>query len=44
MAVTSKRVARLASRLMKKNLPRRQEKSVGASALRQAKRRRKKQK
>lgn len=42
IAVTSRRVARLASRLIKKDLSRRKEKSVAASALRQARRRRKK--
>lgn len=40
MAQTSRRVAKLASRLLRKDLPRRKEKSVAGSALRQAKRRR----
>jgi hypothetical protein len=39
MAVTSKRVAKLASKLMKKDLSRKKEKSVAASALRQTRRR-----
>lgn len=38
MAVTSKRVGKLASKLMKKDLPRKKEKSVAASALRQVRR------
>jgi hypothetical protein len=42
MAVTSKRVGRLASKLMKKDLSRKEEKSVAASDLRQVRRRRKK--
>jgi len=42
MALTSKRVAKLASRLMKKNLSRKKEKSVAGSALRQARRKHKK--
>ena len=37
MAVTSKRVSRLASELLKKDLPRKKEKSVAGSALRQSK-------
>ncbi len=41
MAITSRRVAKLASRLLKKDLPRRKEKSVAGSALRQAKRHKK---
>jgi hypothetical protein len=41
MAVTSKKVASKAAKLLKKDLPRKQEKSVAASALRQAKRKRK---
>jgi len=38
MAVTSKRVAKLASKLLKKDLSRKHEKSVAGSALRQRKR------
>lgn len=41
MAKTSKRVARLASKLLRKDLPRRKEKSVAGSALRQRERKRK---
>ncbi|MFH0969652.1 MAG: hypothetical protein V1804_04040 [Patescibacteria group bacterium] len=41
MAVTSKKVAKLASRLLKKDLSRKKEKSVAGSALRQTKRKRK---
>jgi hypothetical protein len=40
MAVTSRRVARLASKLLKKDLSRRKEKSVAGSALRQIRRKR----
>lgn len=42
MAVTSKRVAKLAAKLLKKDLPRQKEKSVAGSALRQTKRTKKK--
>lgn len=35
MAKTSKKVGKLASKLLKRNLPRKKEKSVAASALRQ---------
>ncbi len=35
MAKTSKKVGRLASKLLRKDLPRKKEKSVAASALRQ---------
>ena len=42
MAVTSERVAKLAARLIKKDLKRKQEKSVAGSALRQTRRKRKK--
>lgn len=38
MAVTSKRVAKIAPKSLKKDLPRKQEKSVAGSALRQARR------
>jgi len=38
MAVTSKRVGKLASKLLKKDLKRKQEKSVAGSALRQTRR------
>lgn len=38
MAVTSKRVAKLASKLLKHDLRRKQEKSVAGSDLRQARR------
>ena len=38
MAQTSKRVAKIASKLLRRDLPRRQEKSVAGSDLRQAKR------
>jgi hypothetical protein len=41
MAVTSKKVASKAAKSMKKDLSRKDEKSIAASALRQAKRRRK---
>lgn len=41
MAVTSKRVSKLASRLLKKDLKRKHEKSVAGSALRQTRRRKK---
>ncbi len=40
MAVTSKRVGKLASKLLKKDLSRKKEKSVAGSALRQVKRKR----
>lgn len=40
MAVTSKRVGKLASKLLKKNLSRKKEESVAGSALRQVKRKR----
>lgn len=42
MAKTSKRVASLASKLLKRNLARRKEKSVAGSALRQRERRKRK--
>jgi hypothetical protein len=42
MAVTSRRVAKLASKLLKKDLKRKQEKSVAGSALRQVRRKKKK--
>jgi hypothetical protein len=42
MALTSRRVAKLASKSLKKDLPRKQEKSVAGSALRQARRKKKK--
>ena len=42
MALTSKKVAKLASKLLKNDLPRKNEKSVAGSALRQAKRHKKK--
>jgi len=42
MAITSKRVAKLASKSLRRDLPRKQEKSVAGSALRQAKRKKKK--
>ncbi len=42
MAVTSKKVSKLASKLLRKNLKRKDEKSVAGSALRQARRKRKK--
>jgi len=38
MAVTSKKVAKLASKLLRKDLPRKKEKSVAGSALRQTRR------
>jgi len=38
MAQTSRRVAKLASRMLKRDLPRKQEKSVAGSDLRQARR------
>ena len=41
MAVTSKRIGGLASKLMRKDLPRKKEKSVAASALRQVRRKKK---
>ena len=41
MAITSKRVSRLAAKLLKKDLRRKHEKSVAGSALRQARRKRK---
>jgi hypothetical protein len=41
MAITSKRVGKLASKLLRKDLKRKQEKSVAASALRQVRRKRK---
>jgi hypothetical protein len=42
MAQTSKKVASLASKLLRKDLPRKKEKSVAASALMQARRKNKK--
>jgi len=41
MAITSKRVGSLASKLMKKDLSRKEEKSVAASDLRQVRRKKK---
>jgi hypothetical protein len=41
MAVTSKKVGKLASKLLKKDLPREQEKSVAGSALRQVRKKKK---
>lgn len=41
MAITSPKVAKLASKLLKKDLPRKKEKSVAGSALRQAKKKNK---
>ena len=41
MAVTSKRVGKLASKLLKKDLSRKKEKSVAGSALRQTRRKHK---
>lgn len=41
MAKTSKKIASLAAKLLKKDLPRKQEKSVGGSALRQREKRKK---
>jgi|GEM_PF-3388651 len=42
MAITSRRVGKLASKLLRKDLKRKQEKSVAGSALRQVKRKRRK--
>lgn len=42
MAVTSKKVAKKAAKLLKKDLSRKDEQSVAGSALRQAKRKKKK--
>lgn len=41
MAVTSKRVSKLASKLLKKDLSRKNEKSVAGSVLRQARKKKK---
>lgn len=40
MAITSKRIGKLASKLLKKDLSRKKEKSVAGSALRQVRRKR----